>query len=174
MPIREARESDAAAIARIHVDTWRTTYRGIIADEVLDGMSYDAAERAARSRIAEPEMGTFAYVAEEDDGQVIGFVWGGPDRDNNPRYKGEVYAIYILKDYQRNGIGRLLLTAASARLLEQGLGSMLTWVFKDNPSRAFYERMGGTLLGSKPLCIRGRDYEEVAYGWEDLNATFNI
>jgi len=171
MRIREARVSDSAAIAGIHVDTWRTTYRGIIADEVLDGMSCDVSERAARSRIEEPEPGTFVYVAEDDDGRVVGFAMGGPDRDNNPEYKGEVYAIYILKDHQRKGIGRLLLRAAAARLLEQGLSSMLTWCFRDNPSRAFYERMGGTLVGSKPLCIRGREYEEVAYGWEDLNAT---
>ena len=39
---------DAAGIARVHVDTWRTAYRGLIPDDVLAGFSYLAANDPAR------------------------------------------------------------------------------------------------------------------------------
>jgi hypothetical protein len=43
--VRRARLQDAAAIARVHVDAWRSTYRGIVPDEHLDGMSYERSKR---------------------------------------------------------------------------------------------------------------------------------
>lgn len=39
--IREAQIADAPAIARVGVDTWRSTYCGIMADDYLDDLSYE-------------------------------------------------------------------------------------------------------------------------------------
>lgn len=41
MLIRPARMADADAIARVHVDSWRTTYPGIVPDDYLATMSYE-------------------------------------------------------------------------------------------------------------------------------------
>jgi hypothetical protein len=55
MVIREAELSDAAAIARVHVDTWRSTYRGVIANDYLERLSYERAELARETRLADAE-----------------------------------------------------------------------------------------------------------------------
>ena len=45
MKIRPATAGDAAALARVHVDSWRTTYRGIVPDEALAHLSYERREQ---------------------------------------------------------------------------------------------------------------------------------
>jgi hypothetical protein len=47
---------------------------------------------------------------------------------------------------------------------------MYVWVLKDNPSRGFYERMGGRPLTTAEIEIGGKTLTEVSYGWEDLSA----
>ena len=168
--IREARIEDAGRIAKVHVDTWRTTYRGIVPDARLDSMSCEGVEPRWLSRLIETEMNVFHLVAENESGEIVGFASAGPPQKERPPYKGELHAIYLLKEYQGKGIGRLLMQTACRRLHEMGLEPMLLWVFTENhPSRAFYERMGGKLLSiTNTLTIGGKDLEEVAYGWENL------
>ena len=45
--IRPATLEDAPAIARVHVDTWRTTYAGIVPDEHLAKLSYERSQALA-------------------------------------------------------------------------------------------------------------------------------
>jgi len=153
----------------VHVDTWLSTYRGTISDSYLDSLSYESAERSARGRL-EAQDESFTYVAETETGEIVGFAAAGPERDGNSRYKGELYAIYVLKARQKEGVGSLLLQAVAGRLVEMGIRSMLVWVLADNPSREFYERLGGRLLESEFIEIGDAEYEEVAYGWDDVTA----
>lgn len=166
MKIREAREEDADSIAKVHVDSWRTTYRGIIANTFLEALSYDDREHYWRGLLAQAERTSLLYVAE--DGEIVGFVCGGPARESNPTYKGEIFAIYIIQEAQRQGIGRQLVAAIVQRLLEQGIDSLLIWVLADNSSRAFYEALGGQWVQEKPIEIGGVKLREVAYGWTDI------
>ena len=55
-------------------------------------------------------------------------------------------------------------------LQRREFNSMLVWVLKDNPCRAFYERLGGAPAGEKEIEIGGKKLVEVAYGWSDLDA----
>jgi L-amino acid N-acyltransferase YncA len=168
MKIREARVEDAASIAKVHVDSWRTTYRGIIANTYLEALSYEDRERFWHSLLERTERTTLVYVAEDDDGEIIGFASGGPEHESSQPYKGEVYAIYILREAQKRGIGRQLVTAIVQRLLLQGIESMIIWVLSNNPSRAFYEKLGGQFVQEKPIEIGGVKLREVAYGWTDI------
>ncbi|PJN55835.1 hypothetical protein PAEVO_25570 [Paenibacillus sp. GM2FR] len=43
MHIRHANEQDAAGIANVHVNSWKTTYKGIVDDSFLENLS--AADR---------------------------------------------------------------------------------------------------------------------------------
>jgi L-amino acid N-acyltransferase YncA len=168
MKIREARAEDAASIAKVHVDSWRTTYRDIIANTFLEALSYEDRERYWRSLLERPERTSLLYVAEDDDGEIIGFACGGPEREGNPTYKGEIFAIYVLLEAQRRGIGKQLVAAIVQRLLQQKIESLLIWVLADNPSRAFYEALGGQLVQEKPIEIGGVKLREVAYGWKNI------
>lgn len=174
MVIREAQVSDAPAIAKVHVDTWRSTYRGIVADDHLERLSYDRAERARETRLADAEGRWFVFVAENEAGHIVGFADGGRAREEEPTCDGELYAIYILEPYQRQGIGRLLVRAVARRLHEMQIHSMAVWVLKDNPACGFYERLGGRRVATKAVNIGGRDYEEVCYCWDDVAALLEM
>ena len=169
MRIREATVRDAAAIARVQVDTWRTAYAGIVPEHHLASLSDERSERAWRDTLSAPDRPGFTYVTEDDHGNVIGFASGGPERGGDPVYKGEVYAIYLLQEHQRKGIGRQLTLTLARRLFEKGLRSMLVWVLAESPSRDFYTALGGKPLYDKPIEIGGEELIVAAYGWQDLS-----
>lgn len=167
--IRDARPADAAAIGRVHVASWRATYPGLIPDAYLVNMSEKAA--AARwegiTRAKVPKQG--ALVAEDPAlGGVVGFASFGARRVAVDGYDGEFYAIYLLEEAQGRGTGRRLMAAMAERFLESGVGSAGVWCLRDNPSRWFYERLGGTRIAERPIRFAGNDLVEIAYGWRDL------
>lgn len=168
MIIREAHIEDAAGIAKVHVDTWRTTYAGIVPDEFLANMTYESYEKRWINNLNNTTDGTFTYVAEDDSGQIVGFVSGGTERTGDPIYNGELYAIYILKDHQGQGIGSLLTQTLVKRLLQESTNSMLLWVLADNPARRFYEVLGGRLVKTSQIEIGDIMLDEIAYGWIDI------
>ncbi len=168
MHIRSAREEDAPGISRVHVDTWRTTYSGLIPEELLARLTYERRENQWRSVLSNPESAEWIYVAEDGDGQIVGFVSGGPERSGDADYKGELYAIYVLAAYQGKGIGRALTRVHVQRLLEAGFTSMLVWVLADNPACAFYEALGGQPVREKQETIGDVTLTEIGYGWTDI------
>ncbi|MGQ0550225.1 MAG: GNAT family N-acetyltransferase [Armatimonadota bacterium] len=167
MIIRAARREDAPAIARVHVDSWRTTYRGIIADDLLSRLSYERREQQWTRALGNPDVNVL-YVAEEGSQGVIGFAAGGPENTGDPVYRGELYAIYLLEAHQRKGLGRRLIGSIAERLAQAGMRSMLLWVLAGNlAARRFYESLGGEEVREQQIDIGGTKYDEVAYGWRD-------
>jgi GNAT superfamily N-acetyltransferase len=163
LKIREARPADAAAIARVHVDAWHETYRGLVPDGLIDGMRYDERE-AMWSEILSGRAGEqFVFVAELEG--VCGFASGGPARSGRPHYSGELYAIYMLKKAQGRGAGRALFELIRARLASKDMKKFLVWVLERNPACGFYEAMGGVRIDSKDERYRGHMLREVAYGF---------
>lgn len=165
MFIRKATIEDALGIAKVHVDSWRTTYKGIVPDVYLESLSYDEKEKMWK-------QGTIVnnvYVAENMKGQIIGFSVGGKERtEKHESYIGELYAIYLLKEYQGKGVGKLLVQSVIADLLVQNLNSMLIWALKENPACDFYKAIGGMEIGTQDIEIAGKKLKEVAYGWGDI------
>lgn len=169
MRIRAATADDAAQLARVHVDTWRAAYRGLLPDRLLAALSYEAREQRWRAGLAQAEPQLFTLIAEDDAGMVVGFTSGGPERDGTPGYDGEIYAVYVLPDHQRRGLGRQLLAAAALSLADRGFRAAMLWVLEDNSqARAFYEALGGQVAGRKSAVIGETPATEVAYGWPDV------
>jgi GNAT superfamily N-acetyltransferase len=168
--IRKAVPSDSPGIARVHVASWRTSYKGLMSEEFLQNLSVERREQAWHVVLTTPEHPAFLYVAEDEGGEIIGFVSGRPERENDTRYTGEVGAIYLLKQAQGQGTGRRLMQAAGRELVQRGHTAMLLWVLKDNiAARKFYEALGGKYLREKPIEIGNETLLEVAYGWDDLS-----
>lgn len=167
--IREAALADAAGIAVVHIDSWRTTYRGMVPQAYLDSLDYD--ERTVRwNRILSESAATHAvHVAEDRQVGIVGFASGGPERSGDSEYRGELYAIYVQPQYQRKGLGVQLTGAIVDSLVRFDLHSMLVWVLTDNQqARMFYERLGGQYLSTQPIEVGGISLDEVAYGWPDI------
>ena len=167
--IREAVPADAGAITRVHIDTWRTSYAGIVPDEHLADLSYERREAVWVQILSRDEPAQCNFVAETDGGEIVGFAGGGPEREGDEVYRGELYAIYLLREYQRSGTGRRLACAVARGLIEAGFDSMLLWVLEDNrPARRFYESLGGEQVGRKTIEIGGATLVELSYGWRNI------
>jgi len=165
--IRPARSSDARAIAGLDVETWRATYAGVLSSSYLVGLSERRREVGWRMAIIrEPRD---VRVAVDIAGMIRGFGSCGPSRSER-HFPGEVFTLYVAPDWQNQGIGRRLLIALFRRLAASGLDAAIVWVLRDNPSRFFYERVGGRLVSHKAIPVGGSRVEGLAYGWPDLPA----
>jgi ribosomal protein S18 acetylase RimI-like enzyme len=165
--IRAAVTDDAPAIARVHVASWRSTYRTLLPGDFLD--SLNEASYADRWTRVIGDRASRVFVVE-DDGALVGFASGGRERAGESVFSGELYAIYVLDAFQRRGHGRELLRAVVGGLSELGLEDMIIWVLRDNlQARLFYERIGGVYVRSQPITIDSATLEEVAYGWSRLD-----
>ena len=80
---------------------------------------------------------------------MCGLISGGYARQADDIYDGEIYALYVLRNYQRQGIGTQLMLALATALNRNDIYSMLVWVLEHNPCRRFYERLNGMVLGKK-------------------------
>jgi ribosomal protein S18 acetylase RimI-like enzyme len=167
MQMREATMADVAAIARVHVESWRTTYKGLLPDGYLANLTYERREPLWREILSKPDGQQLVYVAEDTAQTIVGFASGGPERSGDPVYTGEVYAIYLLEGWQGQGIGRQLTVTLVRRLIQRGLTSLLIWVMADNPSRRFYEALGGQPVRDRRQMTGGVEVTDVAYGWLD-------
>ena len=165
--IRQAVDPDARGIAVVHVDSWRSTYAGIVPAEHLAALDYDRREANWQRILADRRQNVF--VAEDRDGRIVGFSSGGPERSNDPAYHAELYAIYLLESWQGQGLGRRLVAALADWFISRGWRSMLLWVLKDNPSRGFYEALGGAPIKQETISIGGAELVEIAYGWPDIS-----
>jgi ribosomal protein S18 acetylase RimI-like enzyme len=165
--VRRAHIDDAAAIARVHVDSWRTTYRDLLPAEFLASLT-EAGYTERWQRVI-GDGSSRVYVVEED-GEVVGFASCGRERAGEAGFAGELYAIYVLEGAQRRGHGRELVRAAVEGLREMGLKDLIIWVLRDNaPARRFYERLGGTYVRTQPITIGPTTLEEISYGWRSLD-----
>ncbi|UQD51795.1 GNAT family N-acetyltransferase [Bacillus methanolicus] len=165
MKIRKAVLSDAKGIAKVHVDSWKTTYENIIPDEYLNQLTYEIREQLWNNIIPNGNV----FVAENQKGKIVGFSSGGKERSRKYKnYNGELYAIYILKEYQGQGIGKLLVKRVINELKNLKIYSMLVLVLEDNSSRYFYEALGGEKIDTVEVEIFGKNLNELVYGWHDI------
>ncbi len=155
-------------MARVHVDTWKSTYRGIVPDERLDSMTYESdLARGFGSWVKQPPSGWGTLVAVRE-GEVVGFAGCGYSREEDREFRGELGAIYVLKDHQGKGVGRALVREVALHLQELRLKTMIVWVLRDNPYRRFYEGIGGVVIRERIAKVAGAQLPEVAYGWGDI------
>ena len=168
--IRDASPADAEAIARVHVDTWRSTYAGIIPDSVLVGMSASGQQAQWARQLRGRRGGEFALVAQDSEHGIIGFGSAGRVRGDAP-FHGEVFTLYVLPDCQGQGIGQRLLSGLFDGLRDRGMSSAVVWVLAMNPARFFYEAMGAARAAEREERIWGEALPEFAYGWATLDIT---
>lgn len=165
MNIRKAVLNDAKGIAKVHVDSWRTTYKNIIPDEFLNNLSYQRREELWINNIPKGNV----FVAENDKGEIVGFSSGGIERSGKYKeYQGELSSIYILKEFQGQGIGKALTNPVIRELEKLGINSMLVFVLEENGSRLFYEKIGGKIIDTVEVEIAGKKLKELVYGWDNI------
>jgi len=165
--ISPAQADDAAALARIHVDSWRSAYRGILPDAFLDALSYGQREDLWR-RVLADRGSRHLLVARESEGPIVGFVLGGRSTAGASAYDAELHALYVLEAHQRRGVGTGLFRALVTALVEEGSGSLLAWVFAQTPSVAFCAHLGGHRVDERSIEVAGHPVDEIGFVWTEL------
>ena len=156
--IREAIPQDIPALAALHVQAWKETYWN-----VRNPPTYGIREQQWRAQFNVTDGSWFCFVVENRSGELVGFAKGKTyDHTDLPDYSGELNKIYLLREYQRLGLGRRLVGCIARRFLSQGISSMVLFGTPQNPSCAFHEALGGERLIAKNGEFHG------GYGWRDL------
>jgi len=160
--IRLATLADAEALSALHVRAWRSAYRGLLPDDLLDGISLEEWTRRRRKYMEQPTSPLNRIWVREGARGMIGFANTGPCRDADLPVGevGEVYAIYLEPEAVGHGHGHALLEHALAGLPAQGFREVSLWVLEQNArARRFYELAGFRLDPGAPpktLTIQGR------------------
>ncbi|MCZ2840093.1 GNAT family N-acetyltransferase [Modestobacter sp. VKM Ac-2985] len=138
--VRPATTGDAEAIARVQVVTWRTAYRALLPEAVLDDWDDDAATTSWRAAVTEPPTSAHGVLVAVDAGTVVGFAAHGPADDDGV---AEIAALFVEPRWGRRGHGSRLLAAVADLSTERGVSTLHTWVPEaDDVTARFLESAG--------------------------------
>jgi ribosomal protein S18 acetylase RimI-like enzyme len=159
--IRRASVADARAIAHVQVAGWKATYSGIVPQEFLDSLDEETRATSWREHL---ERGGNSFFVAETRELAFGFACGGTIREPLGDCDAELYAIYLLPAFQKQGAGRQLVHALAADLRHGGFKRIAVWVLELNPAVSFYKRMGGIQLAREQIEIGGALLGDLAFG----------
>jgi GNAT superfamily N-acetyltransferase len=161
--ILPAGPGDAAALARVHVRSWRETYQGLLPDAFLAQMNPGVYARRWRRQLMAADSSDVVLCAEGAGG-LVGYC-GACERAG----AAEVSTLYVLRPAQRRGVGKRLLSAAAKVMAARGAPSLHLWVLNgNNKARAFYEHLGGIAVEERRVSGWDGAYSETAYSWPDI------
>lgn len=130
MILRAAESADALSVARVHVRSWQSAYRGLLPDDYLKHLRPE--DRAERYDFATRDPQNPHTIVAVEAGAIRGFATTAPSRDADLADYGELGALYVDPDYWRRGIGMTLVSAARERLAALGFENALLWVLVGN------------------------------------------
>jgi ribosomal protein S18 acetylase RimI-like enzyme len=155
---------DAAALARVHVRSWRETYAGLLPGPFLAQMNAGVYARRWRRQLMATEPPELVLCAEGAGG-LVGYC-GASDKGA----AAEVSTLYIIRPAQRRGLGKRLLSSAAKVMSARGAKSLHLWVLNGNAkARAFYEHMGGVPIEERTVGGWDGAFRETAFGWTDIS-----
>jgi ribosomal protein S18 acetylase RimI-like enzyme len=160
LKMRDAGPADLDKLAQLHVDTFNETHLGPFGQ----GPTFELRQWQWREKLDELHATNFVLVIETPGQELVGFCWVHPTKDN-PQWAARLNKIYLLRPYQRHGLGQAMVREAVSRLLANGLSSMALHTETDNePACSFYDKLGGERLLDETGKFGGM------YGWTDLRA----
>ncbi len=166
---RIARKRDAEAIASLHTQSWRDTYRSILPDSYLDGPIVDERINLWRARFSSLPPNRFHVVLAESPERLVGFACVLLDED--PKWGACLDNLHVLSGWRNRGLGRRLWGKAAQWVRsKEPAWPIHLWVFEANgPARRLYDALGGEVIEQrKKEVVRGIQVPSVLYWWRDL------
>ena len=157
---------NAGKIVKVNMDTWKTSYRGIISDDYLD--SLNSLDEKRIERCMKQIQDNNPYLIALIDGEIVGMLSYGKSRVDKHKESGEINAIYVLKEYQGNGIGKKLFLEAIKYLINKNYNSMIIGCLEGNTSNNFYIKMGGKVDYKTECTIGGKTYIENIFYFDNI------
>lgn len=160
--IRNIEEKDIPSVADIKINGWRTAYKGIIDDKVLNSMNRN--ERIEKIRRNYKDNG---FIVAELNNEVVGFcnyIDTNKFTQDISDIDCELLALYVKPDLKYSGIGTKLFQFVINEFKSKNKTKMILWCLKDNePSKKFYTKMGGEILKERTIEIGEKNYYEVGF-----------
>lgn len=151
-------DDDIRGKAYVHYKSWHETYSNLVDAEYLKTVTFERCEEIAYRR-------TDNFIVAKDGDKVIGFVGYGAYRGNTLPEHGEIYAIYVLRDYHGKKIGFELMNAAFEQLVD--FQKIAVWVLKGNDRAInFYEKYGFRFDGTEQEIMLGTTNAELRMIYE--------
>jgi 3-deoxy-manno-octulosonate cytidylyltransferase (CMP-KDO synthetase) len=165
--IRPVTREDLPKVAEVHVESWRRSFAGIAPERFLNEMSVEKRLKAYSER----ECGEFygMLVAEHPEEGIVGFGdFGSPKLPGG--FDAQIYSFYFLPEFQRKGLGERLFRRCVERISRVGNRSLCLDSLEVSPYRAFYDKMGGKIVGQDGHDLGDEYFETVIYGWDDISS----
>lgn len=162
--IRNIHEQDLPDVVDIQIQGWKTAYKGIIDDEFLNSMNK---EKQLEKRKKDYQNGKFIVAVLNNE--IVGFARydNKAISEDSENFDSEIIALYVKPEIKGQGIGSAMVKHIKNDLKKQGNKKMIIWCLKENqPSRKFYEKMGGILVNEHNIIFGDKEYPEVAFGFE--------
>ena len=161
-----ARPGDAAAIAALHIESWRSAYRGLLPDEFLDGPIVPDRTRLWNERMVLPSAERRLVLKAMSGDALCGFVCVLLDEE--PQWGALLDNLHVRPALKGQGIGRQLFQAARDWVTRVAPGErMHLWVIEGNASaRRFYDRQGGVVAERRIVeTVPGVEVAALRYVW---------
>lgn len=135
---RPARAEDAPQLGSVHSTAWKETYTGLLPSRLIQEKT---AEKCAAVFAAQHCRNIAVAISAK---HIIGFCGYGKPRDNLiPQNQGEIYGLYVLKEFHRHKIGTELLRMAERNLITEGCQYVYLWVLTSNINAKDFYRLFG-------------------------------
>jgi GNAT superfamily N-acetyltransferase len=170
LAIRFATLEDCPGLARVQVDSYRSTYGSILPAAYLAHFTYEEQEQDWRDWL-DAGRGKGLIVAVTPDGEIAGYAYGEPGEIVGLPYQGELAALHVDAEHRGQGVGSALFQEVRCWLEDQGCHGLFCWVLAENPACGFYERLGGVRVGARPWennRFFDVEIDEVAYGYGEV------
>ena len=155
--VREATAADVSALSALHVTTFNETHGS------FDAPTIETRKWQWQNIFQKKNDSWFCFVIEKENEGLIGFAKGQfYSHADHSEFAGELNKIYLLRKYQRLGLGRQIICKVANEFIQRGVTSMLLFGDPNNSSNKFYEQMGAEKLFAKNGEFNG------GYGWRDL------
>ena len=155
--VRKARKNDAKDIVFINVMCWKESYKGIFPQVFLDNLDFNNPEsiRKCQNKIDE-------YAVYEKDNQIIGMARYGKNKKDYDDSYGEIYALYVRPEFQKQKVGTELVQYVFSELKKKYKYALIS-TLKENKSNEFYKKIGGKFIGESDFILDEKIYKENVY-----------
>ncbi len=143
--IRKRRFEDSEELAHAIAMVWNTTYKGIVDDEFLINLLNGEKQSAERLKNSINEQPNYYVLILQN--KIIGWIYYTLDSDKYEN-AAEIHSLYVLKEFQGNGYGKLLYNYAVENISKNKIEKLIIGCLDGNPSNEFYKHLGGKFIGN--------------------------
>lgn len=163
--IRDVKKEDIPEIVDIKINGWKNAYKGIISDDILNSM-----KKEENIKRIEENYTKYGFIVAVLNNNVVGFcsyVDSNKYTKDISNIDSEILSLYVRPEFKYNGIGTKLFKYVIDELREKNKSKMILWCLKENePSKKFYEKMGGKIITTRMIEIGNNNYCEVGFCYD--------